>query len=172
VDADRSVQEVAEACTEVQVQDLGWALGTMLRAYIKASDAAMAEIPGGPRGYQVLTIADTGACRNQARLAEQVGMDRTMMTYLIDDLERHDLVQRRPDPADRRSRQVLITEPGSKLLRTTRENMVRVEDHILAGLPADEARMLRELLTRAATAMPSLSVAEACTVAEGLTANP
>ncbi|WP_367048704.1 MarR family winged helix-turn-helix transcriptional regulator [Streptomyces sp. Je 1-332] len=34
------------------------------------------------------------------------------MTYLLDDLEAHTLVTRKPDPRDRRARQVLITDTG------------------------------------------------------------
>ena len=34
------------------------------------------------------------------------------MPYLLDDLEAHELVTRRPDPRDRRARQVLITDTG------------------------------------------------------------
>ena len=52
--------------------DLGWLLGTLLRAYLKGAADAVAELPGGPRGYQVLSIASGGACRNQAEIAEHL----------------------------------------------------------------------------------------------------
>jgi len=51
----------------------------------------------------VLVAAARGNARNQLALAQQLGVDRTVMTYLIDDLERAGYVERRPDPADRRS---------------------------------------------------------------------
>ena len=40
------------------------------------------------------------ACIDQARIAERLGLDRTVMTHLIDDLEEAGLVERRPDRAD------------------------------------------------------------------------
>jgi hypothetical protein len=30
--------------------DLGWMLGVVFRAYVKASDHALRDLPGGPRG--------------------------------------------------------------------------------------------------------------------------
>ena len=34
--------------------DLGWALGAVMRGYLRAVDEVVADVPGGPRGYQVL----------------------------------------------------------------------------------------------------------------------
>src|SRR4051794_4660826 len=94
------------------LHDLGWSLGTVLRAYAKAAGEAISDLPGGPRGYQVLWIAADGACRNQAAIAELLNIDRTVMTYLIDDLEKAGLVERKPDPTDRRARQIVVTDHG------------------------------------------------------------
>jgi DNA-binding MarR family transcriptional regulator len=67
------------------------------------SGEAVAEVPGGPRGYLVLASLGRGEPSTQVALAQHLGVDRTMMTYLLDDLEDAGLVQRRPDPADRRA---------------------------------------------------------------------
>ncbi len=37
--------------------DLGFTLGVVFRAFVKASDAAVGDLPGGHRGYQLLTAA-------------------------------------------------------------------------------------------------------------------
>src|SRR5262249_494845 len=83
--------------------DLGWALGVVFRRYAKAATAALDDVPGGPRGYQVLATTNSEGPKRQLDLAAQLGVDRTVMTYLLDDLEKAGLVQRRPDPADRRA---------------------------------------------------------------------
>ena len=90
--------------------DFGQALGTLFRRFSTSAGAAVDDLPGGPRGFQVMAVAAGTSCANQARIAERLGLDRTVMTYLIDDLEKAGLVERRPDPADRRARQVLLTE--------------------------------------------------------------
>ncbi|RYY49207.1 MAG: hypothetical protein EON53_04730, partial [Actinomycetales bacterium] len=60
--------------------DLGQALGAVLRRYLDAAHDAVAELPGGPRGFQVLSLAGQGECSNQATLAASLGIDRTVMT--------------------------------------------------------------------------------------------
>jgi DNA-binding MarR family transcriptional regulator len=92
--------------------DLGWGLGVLFRSYAKAATAAFAELPGGPRGYQVLATASRGEPGSQLKLAHHLGVDRTVMTYLLDDLEGAGLIERRPDPADRRARRILVTALG------------------------------------------------------------
>src|SRR6201981_58092 len=86
--------------------DLGWGLAVVFRAYVKAADAATAGMPGGHRGYQVLCAAARDEPGSQAAMAQRLGIDRTVMTYLLDDLEAGHLVERQPDPDDRPSRPV------------------------------------------------------------------
>ena len=106
----------APSCDDALADDLGWGLGMMFRAYVEAAHAAVADLPGGPRGYQVLSAAAQGTVGSQLALAQHLGIDRTVMTYLLDDLEAASLIERRPDPADRRARRVVATQHGSELL--------------------------------------------------------
>ena len=87
----------ATGCTDVLRDDLGWALGVVFRAYAKAASAAFADVPGGPRGYQVLAVAAVRSRpgSQQQELASHLGVDRTVMTYLLDDLERAWPIERR-----------------------------------------------------------------------------
>lgn len=77
------------------------------------------------------------------------------MTYLVDDLERAGLVERRPDPADRRARQVVLRSDGEEVLRETTDRIQEVERSVLAGLSADEADVFRSLLARVADDAPA-----------------
>ncbi len=54
------------------------------------------------------------------------------MVYLLDNLESAGLVTRRPDPADRRVRQVLITDKGTMTLGEARE-LLGVAEATLPG---------------------------------------
>src|SRR3981081_4535479 len=76
----------APSCVVALAGDLGWGLGVVLRAYVAAAHTAVADLPGGPRGYQILSAAAQGAVNSQLALAQHLGVDRTVMTYLIDDL--------------------------------------------------------------------------------------
>lgn len=127
-------------------EDLGVALGAVFRAYAKATEAAAGDIPGGPRGYFVLMAAVQGEAESQRSLAERFGVDRTVMTYLLDDLERAGLVERKPDPADRRSRRIVATPHGRERWVELRGQVERVEQHILAALPAESRASFRSML--------------------------
>jgi DNA-binding MarR family transcriptional regulator len=139
-------------CDDALADDLGWGLGVVFRAYVAAAHAAMAELPGGPRGYQVLAAAAHATVGSQLALAQRLGIDRTVMTYLIDDLEAAGLIERRPDPADRRARRLVATEQGADLLVRLDLRLRAAEAHILD--PLDDASrdsfraVLRVLATR------------------------
>lgn len=141
----------ARPLTRPDTGNLGWQLRTVLATYLERAAAAVAELPGGPRGYQVLEIASQGSCRNQAGIAEHLRIDKTVMTYLLDDLEGARLIKRQPDPADRRSRQILLTAKGSRTLADLTERIAEVERQLLADLTPSEGSQLRELLGRVAT---------------------
>jgi DNA-binding MarR family transcriptional regulator len=111
----------------------------------------------------VLTACAREEPPTQLALARRLGVDRTVMTHLIDDLERAGLVERRPDPADRRARRIVVTEPGGALLAVLDRRLADVEDVVLGPLDPAERRTLRALLSRVAVA--GCPPADACTVA-------
>jgi len=145
--------------------DLGWALGAVMRSYVRAVDEVLADVPGGPRGYQVLASAGKEGPRTQLALAQQLGLDRTVMTYLLDDLQKAGLVERRPDPADRRARRVALTETGQTLLCTLQDQLYQAEERLLDRLDPVERSTLRDLLHRLATGSPATGP-ELCSLAK------
>ena len=143
--------------------DLGWALAVVFRGYVKAADAAAEGLPGGHRAYQILAAAARDEPGSQAALAHLLGIDRTVMTYLLDDLVRADLVERQPDPDDRRNRRVVLTAHGRDLLADLDERFRLAEQHILAGLDAAAQQAFRALLCAVAAHLNDLDpVATAC----------
>ncbi len=139
------------ACADALADDLGWGLGVVFRAYVTAAHAAVAELPGGPRGYQVLAAAVRSDVGTQLALAQHLGIDRTAMTYLIDDLVAAGLIERRPDPVDRRARRVVATDQGTKVLVTLDRRLRAAEDHLLAPLDDRQRHDFRQQVTTLAT---------------------
>lgn len=146
-------------------------LGVVFRAYAKAADHVLGDLPGGPRGYQVLSSAIGEPARNQGSIGADLGIDRTILTYLIDDLEKAELVARRPDPADRRSRLVVATAKGRETWESRREALEHVEAHVLGALPAGGAESFRSMLQTVACSAqardPLTDLCEAVTEARG-----
>ncbi len=132
--------------------DLAWALTRVARDHATAVQCVVAALPGGQRGFQVLAAAAADDPPTQLALARKLGVDRTVMTYLLDNIQEAGLIERRPDPTDRRARRIVLTEAGRALLCDTEKRMRSAEAHILAPLTADEQTALRTLLRRVATA--------------------
>src|SRR4051794_4950718 len=81
--------------------NLGWALAVLLRRWQERAQEALLGLPQGSRGYHVLSVVVHDALPTQAALASRIAIDRTVLTYLIDDLEAAGLVERQLDPRDR-----------------------------------------------------------------------
>ena len=147
-------------------EDLGWSLGVVYRSLLKSANAAASDVPGGQRGHHVLAAVADGAPGTQSALAAQLGVDRTVMTYLLDDLEQACLIERQPDPADRRARRVVITEAGLALHHTLQKRMFQVAEHVLAGLDPAERPGFCSAVHRAATQLAAVEPPPgACVVA-------
>jgi len=145
--------------------DLGWALGRVTRAHLRTAQDVVSDLPGGPRGYHVLAGLDEGPPRTQLALARTLGVDRTVMTYLLDELEGAGLVARRPDPADRRARHVLLTDAGRERLCDLERRLRDAEEQLLAPLDPSERDLLRTLLQRLAVGSDGAGGASPCEVA-------
>jgi DNA-binding MarR family transcriptional regulator len=84
-------------------------------------------------------------------LAQHLGVDRTVMTYLLDDLESSSLIERRPDPADRRARRIIATPLGNQRLELLTSRRDEVEGRLLAPLEASERTSFRAMVQLLAT---------------------
>jgi DNA-binding MarR family transcriptional regulator len=142
--------------------DLGWALNVVFRAFRQRASASLADLPGGPRGYLVLSSVAQDLPPSQLALAQQLAVDKTAMTYLLDDLEHAGLVERRPDPADRRQRQIVITANGRRALEESGERLAGAEQRLLSALTPEEARVFRLALDRVARS--TQAPAGSCTI--------
>ncbi len=146
---DTRLPEIDWAAEGIETE-LGWSLQAMYQSFSRTASGAVAAVPGGSRGYQVLVAITTEEPTSQLDLAHRLGIDKTAITYVIDALEGGGFVERRPDPQDRRIRQVIPTEAGRALLSTARVALRTVEGTLMRDLAADEQIQLRRLLARVA----------------------
>jgi DNA-binding MarR family transcriptional regulator len=140
---------VSKATPAEAAEDFGAALGVLLRSYVEIVTPALCDVPHGARGYQALREIVRGQPPSQAALANRLGIDRTVMTYLIDDLVEAGLVERRPNPTDRRQRQIVATIRGHKALAALCDQVVEAENMVLSALDEQERELFRRLLAKA-----------------------
>ncbi len=85
---------------------------------------------------------------DQRTLARTIGFDTSTIAGVVDRLERRALMQRSPDPDDRRVRRLTLTADGQSLLTAVLPAMRRAQVRILAPLQAAEQRQFMQLLDR------------------------
>ena len=134
---------------------LGYLLKHAQQRMAELSAAALAPLRITGRELAVLLAIDSQAPLSQQEAARRLGVDRTTMVALIDELERKQLVQRRQDPADRRKNVVALTPAGRGVLRKAGEASDEAERRFLAPLTSDQAAEVREALRR--VAFPSVA---------------
>src|SRR6266571_6336445 len=88
--------------------------------------------------------------RSQQAIAELLGVNPTRMVFLVDELERFGLVERRRNPADRRSHALYLTGAGTAMLARVRAVTAEHEARMSAGLTGGERAQLITLLRRVA----------------------
>ncbi len=109
---------------------------------------ALAAVGAHRTHYAVLAALDEFGPASQAALGRRGGIDPSDMVALMAVLTGDGLVQRRPDPADRRRNLVSITAAGRRRLDELGATVATSQDALLEPLSdADRAR-LAALLTR------------------------
>ncbi|MGW4561351.1 MarR family winged helix-turn-helix transcriptional regulator [Streptomyces sp. NPDC004561] len=81
------------------------------------------------------------------KLAQKLKCEPSNVTGIVDRLETRGLVERRPDPADRRVKLAAATDDGRRVVRELRDGL-RFAREPLAGLSDEERLVLRDLLQR------------------------
>jgi MarR family transcriptional regulator, transcriptional regulator for hemolysin len=133
-------------------EHMGWLMSRASHTLGAALTEGLALLGLNLRDYTVLIAAERAAIegrpRTQLALAQAARLDKSTMVVAVDALEKEGLVERRPDPKDRRARIVVPTDAGRELLARAEGVVLDVEDEVLAGLDAEQRRVLRGLLTR------------------------
>jgi DNA-binding MarR family transcriptional regulator len=108
--------------------------------------AALAPLGIDGRQWGALLCLDDQPRSSQAELARWLGIDRTTMVALIDDLETKGLVERRPHADDRRKNTVELTVAGCDIKRRAARLVDDCERRFLATLSERQAQQLRRAL--------------------------
>jgi DNA-binding MarR family transcriptional regulator len=83
---------------------------------------------------------------SQARLAELTDMEPMMMVRILDRMEADRLLERRPDPADRRARRLYLTSKAKPLLDEVWRLADATRNEMFAGVPRAERDAFMRIL--------------------------
>lgn len=99
-----------------------------------------------PVQYGLLTAVAAVPDLDQTSLGQEVGLDRTTTADVVKRLEERGLLERFPNPDDRRTRHVRLTAAGDELVHTLHEAMTKAQNRLLEPLRPAERAMLMHLM--------------------------
>jgi len=103
-----------------------------------------------PRQYGMLSQLAVNEGQSQQALSRALGLHRSAVVALVDDLEDRGLAERRRDPDDRRAYRLHLTRKGRRLLAEADRAAQDDEAELLAGLDVAERRTFIRLLQQVA----------------------
>jgi DNA-binding MarR family transcriptional regulator len=108
-----------------------------------------------PLQYTALTVLERRSDLSTAALARNSFVTDQSAADMVTVLEQRGLIERHPDPADRRRRVLRLTAPGRSLLDELREDVAAVEARMVAPLDPAQADDLRRYIIACRGALAS-----------------
>src|SRR5437879_543341 len=139
----------ARLAGSVSVADQAWALLLQIGFELVSTHfaTAVAELDLAPSQARALHELDLDRPISMRELADRLKSDPSNVTGLIDRLETRGLVERRPDPADRRIKGLALTSAGAKLRERLFARLYLAPPSV-AALSERDQRVLRDVLQR------------------------
>jgi DNA-binding MarR family transcriptional regulator len=125
---------------------LGYLLKQAHQRFMMLATAAIAPMGIDTREWAVLNCLTEERGYSQGEVAQRLGVDRTTMVALVDDLQRKGLVVREPHPEDRRKNRVELTLEGRNVLKRGAPFIDDAERRFLAVLSQPATRQFRSAL--------------------------
>lgn len=99
-----------------------------------------------PAQFSALELIQNNPGMRQSRLAEALGIQRTNLVGMLDQLQSRDLIKRKPAPDDRRSHALHLTPKGNQLLEHLHKQFHDHENELIKAIGEDNLEMFRSAL--------------------------
>jgi len=118
------------------------------RALARIGDKRLAAVGFAAAQLPVLSALQDGEKRSQTELARWAKVEQPTMAQLLARMERDGLIHRQPDPTDRRSSLISLTDRARANLPAGRDILRQGNIEAMQGLSDDEVETLLGLLKR------------------------
>ena len=123
-------------------------LGRVTRGFTRLADDGLREFGFAVGQLPVLVSLKERKALSQAELARIAQVEQPSMAQLLARMERDGLVERVPDPDDKRSRLISLTPLATRRLPKAKAVMDAHAQQVLEGFSAKDIAQLTALLTR------------------------
>jgi len=143
VTQDRDLAGERDSAGEEPLSEAFWSVASRLR---EISKEALAPWDITPAHLRALRVLRRHGQMRLSELSDHLHIAPRSTTEVVDALEARDLIQRRPDPRDRRATLVELTEHGGSVLDAIRAARGTGAEQVFGRLsPADRAHLARIL---------------------------
>jgi DNA-binding MarR family transcriptional regulator len=134
--------------SSVPFHSVGFNLSTIGYTVARRFREILAPIDLEPREFALLRAVAGAEGQSQQAIGERLQIPASRMVAFVDALERRELLQRRHNPEDRRTRALHLTDTGRQLLERAFVLAVAHERDLCADLDESEREHLLALLQR------------------------
>lgn len=128
--------------------NIGTLLAQVSRLMRRAFDVRARQIGVTRPQWQVLTLLSRHAGINQGGLADMLEVEPITLGRMIDRLQDSQMVERRPDPADRRAWRLHLTPKGEEQMQRLKPFAAETIEAALEGLSPEQRDQLMAMLDR------------------------
>ncbi|HUC69969.1 MAG TPA: MarR family transcriptional regulator [Stellaceae bacterium] len=138
---------------EIPSRTLGFVLNDVARLMRKRFEQQARAASLGLTRAQAAVLANLARQEgsNQVSLAQILELEPITLARLLDRLQAAALIERRPDPKDRRAHLLYLTESAYPLLDRIFALAAEVREEALAGIPEPERGLLLDMMLRMKT---------------------
>jgi MarR family transcriptional regulator for hemolysin len=137
---------IPNAMTTPLEQHPGYLLYVIARLFRHVFGARLHDLGLSESHWRALGSINKFPGISQTQLATLLGINKAPLGKLIDSLEQDQLVQRAPDPNDRRQKQLRLSERATPVVDTLRQRYEDLLPAVASGLNSDELDTLHVLL--------------------------
>ncbi len=144
-------ETATDGASELSPDHIGWLVWQAAFLWKDAYLAAMQEAGHdwyGKAQSNITAFLDPRGGTPQKRLVERSGLTKQAVQQLVDDLEAAGIVQRVPDPRDKRAKIIRYTDKGKAALRDGTRIKRRIEARMTESLGKAGMTQLRANLSR------------------------
>lgn len=136
--------------------NLGFLISDITRLIRRTFDQRAKEIGVTRPQWRVLTMLMRHEGVNQSELAEMLELDAMTLCRMVDRLQEAQLIERRPDPGDRRAWQLFLTDKATPLMDKLRPMGEALLQEAMAGIDDRNRELLHDLLDEVRANLRSL----------------
>ncbi|MFL6723180.1 MAG: MarR family winged helix-turn-helix transcriptional regulator [Sphingomicrobium sp.] len=130
------------------MKELAWEIGETYRSLRRYYDRRAAALGVTTAQWRVLAWLGHSPGLKQVELAERLDVEPITAGRIIDRLEEAGLVERQPDPVDRRAWRLMLTAKAGPIIARLTELADEMSDEAFADFDVEELEAMRTRLAR------------------------